>query len=98
MQFAVVTQGGGEFNFNGVLTRDTVTGAWPKALQDLAASSRAVINLANLEQIDTAGLAWLVNLIRDARGQSANLVLTNVPDGLLKLAKISDLDGILPLQ
>tara|TARA_R110002012_G_scaffold168209_1_gene331626 strand:+ start:517 stop:849 length:333 start_codon:yes stop_codon:yes gene_type:complete len=90
------------FLLSGSLNRDTIPNFWPDSLQQLANAKRTnkplVLNLEEITQIDTAGLAWLINLIRDAKQQDVEFSLLNPPDTLLNLAKISDVDGFLPLQ
>lgn len=56
------------------------------------------LDLGGLEQSDMAGLAWLVRLLGDAKQRGVAIHLTNLPDTLLKLAKISDVDKLLPLE
>ncbi|MBT1062048.1 STAS domain-containing protein [Bowmanella sp. Y26] len=56
------------------------------------------LDLADLQQSDMAGLAWLVRLVGEARQRGVSMRFTNPPDTLLKLAKISDVDKLLPLE
>lgn len=49
-------------------------------------------------RLDSAGLAWLMNALRDAKSQGIEVHLYNVPPKLLKLAKISDLDSLLSVN
>jgi phospholipid transport system transporter-binding protein len=89
------------FSLSGSLNRDTVPDFWQNSLQQLAnaqSDKPLLLNLEKLTHIDTAGLAWLINLIRDAKTQNIEFSLLNPPDTLLNLAKISDVDGFLPLQ
>ncbi len=66
--------------------------------QSLVQKGKLTINLAKVDYVDSAGLAWLINAIRHARGAKVEITLSDVPDKLLKLAKISDVDRLLPLQ
>lgn len=56
------------------------------------------IDLGAVDYIDSAGLAWLINAIKYANTQKIALSLVSVPEKLIKLAKISDVDQFLPLE
>lgn len=75
---------------------------WPSLAQNerknLVSIGKLVIDLEQVEFVDTAGLAWLINAIRQAQEAKVQAVLANAPDKLIKLAKISDVDRLLPLQ
>ena len=92
----------GVFLLSGELNRDTVTYFWPNCSQELLAASHnsdaLVLDLADVKDSDTAGLAWLLNLMRDSKKQNISFTVKNLPDTISKLAKISDVDGFLPLQ
>ena len=91
----------GEFLLSGELNRDTVNASWPNSIGDLRQSPKGkapLIDLAGISHADTAGLAWLLNLLRNAKKQNISFTLKNVPETILNLAKISDVDGFLPLQ
>jgi phospholipid transport system transporter-binding protein len=89
------------YTLEGELNRNTIVHCWPQALADLkqlAAKQKPVIDMQAVTHVDTAALAWLLNLIRDCRGQNIEFTLTNVPKTLINLAKISDAEAFLPLQ
>ena len=92
----------GQFAISGVLNRSTLNEFWPKSVSVLKQANMeaqdVVISLAGVEHADTAALAWLLNLVRDAKQQKFSFQLKNVPQTLINLAKISDVDGFLPLQ
>lgn len=98
----VTNQDNGEFLFSGELNRNTVVNGWPegkKLLSQLKQSNqKARLNLAKISQIDTAGLAWLVNLVAEQNKLGQEITLSNYSPALLKLAKISDVDSLLPLE
>ena len=54
--------------------------------------------MAKVNQIDTAGLAWILLLIELAAAKSCDISLMNLPDDLLKLAKLSAVDTLLPID
>ncbi len=88
---------------HGHLDRETLSDNWwailsSKQQQQLQDSGQCTFDLADVERVDSAGLAWLINAIRDARQHQIKVRLTEVPHKLLKLAKISDVDGLLPVE
>jgi phospholipid transport system transporter-binding protein len=93
---------GGVFLLSGALNCETVAKFWPNCLQDLLAVSKKgdpiVLDLIGIKDSDTAGLAWLLNLQRDSKKLNLPFKIKDLPDTIAKLAKISDVDGFLPLQ
>ncbi|MGB2739274.1 MAG: STAS domain-containing protein [Cognaticolwellia sp.] len=84
--------------FSGALTRATITRAFDKKYRKLVENKRIVLDLAKVNQIDTAGLAWILLLIELAAAKACDISLINLPDDLLKLAKLSAVDTILPID
>ena len=64
----------------------------------LKRTKTCTIDLSDVERVDSAGLAWLLNAIRDGKQQGIDVSLHDMPEKLLKLAKISDLDSFLPVN
>ncbi|MEP0355363.1 MAG: STAS domain-containing protein [Paraglaciecola sp.] len=102
--FSVSELSGGHFTLKGDLNRNTVTFAWKNALSDLNTKQDEsnellpIVDLAEIQDVDTAGLAWLVNLLRQSKLQNIKFQLKNVPVTLINLAKISDVDNFLSVQ
>ncbi|AZQ85811.1 STAS domain-containing protein [Colwellia sp. Arc7-635] len=84
--------------FSGALTRATITRAFDKKYRKLIDGKRIVLDLAKVNQIDTAGLAWILLLIELAAANACDISLVNLPDDLLKLAKLSAVDTMLPID
>jgi phospholipid transport system transporter-binding protein len=57
-----------------------------------------VMELAEVERVDSAGLALLIQWMRMARERSVDILFRHVPQQLLAIAHASDLDSILPLE
>ncbi|MDF2178466.1 STAS domain-containing protein [Aliiglaciecola sp. CAU 1673] len=87
----------GQFILSGKLTRNTVMSLVGE-LAGLWQHKAPCLDLAELTATDTAGLAWLVSVVADAKQRQVELKLENPPQSLLKLAKISDVESLLPLQ
>lgn len=88
-----------ELQITGALNTKTV----PTVLVEFGKIHRGMSNdirldLGELNSIDTSGVACLVNLSVECRKNGHNLLLVNVPQAAIKLAKISDVTGLLALQ
>lgn len=83
--------------FSGQLNRDTVVQFWPfKPLQLLQGT--VVFDLAGLQHVDTAGLAWLIQVLSQAKAKSLQVHLRNMPAQLQSLAAVSDVLNLLPTE
>ena len=87
----------GSFALEGALVRDNIRYLESQEAQ-LWQAEKLQLNLEKLEQSDMAGLAWLVKLATRAKRDKVSLTLTCVPETIRKLAKISDVEELLPLQ
>ncbi|KXI29216.1 STAS domain-containing protein [Paraglaciecola hydrolytica] len=99
--FSVSSPRVGTFLLSGQLHRSNVRSCWPTSLSDIkqaVSQQPVVLDLKSISHVDTAGLAWLINLLRDCKTQDIAFTLANVPQTLINLAKISDVEGFLPLQ
>jgi len=87
---------------SGALNRTTVVEAWANAQTELDQYQQkelpVSLDLAGVDHVDTAGLAWLLDLFAQRQAKNQTLSILNTPLSLLKLAKISNVDSILPLQ
>lgn len=59
------------------------------------AASALVIDCGSLGQTDSAGLAVLLDWLAEARRAGRQLRFEHLPDNLLRLARISAVDGML---
>ncbi|MFT2091880.1 lipid asymmetry maintenance protein MlaB [Paraglaciecola sp. 2405UD69-4] len=102
--FSVSEPSSGHFVLQGDLNRNTVTSGWRNAINDLSAKqdatgkALAIVDLSEIQDVDTAGLAWLVNLLKHSKQKNIRFQLKNVPATLINLAKISDVDQFLSVQ
>ena len=102
--FLVSESSAGHFVLQGDLNRNTVTRAWIHAVSELQSRQNAgseqllVVDLSGIKDVDTAGLAWLINLLKNARQRNIQFQLNSVPSTLINLAKISDVDNFLSVQ
>ena len=84
--------------FRGELTRETIDKRFEKKTVLLLSSTLLILDLANVERIDMAGLAWLLIMVEQAQKKSCELTLKNPSLSLLKLAKLSAVDSFLPFK
>ncbi len=93
----------GVVRVHGHLDRETLSKNWWSTLSTseksmLERQGKCTFDLAEVERVDSAGLAWLINAIRDGRQNNVEVKLTDAPEKLIKLAKISDVDTLLPVE
>jgi phospholipid transport system transporter-binding protein len=93
----------GYFSLQGDLNRNTI--AKSDALATLEHSNQnnsslhaSTLDMLDVSNSDTAGLAWLMNFLKDNQQKSVHFKLKNIPESLRKLAKISDVDSFLSVQ
>ena len=87
----------GVITFTGELNRDTVVNFWPFTLLKNV-SGELIFDLAALEHVDTAGLAWLLQQLGQAKNANIQVKLRNTPQQLKSLALVSDVFTLLPLE
>lgn len=89
--------GNGRFRLSGVLGFGTVSEALHKSLHMFAEHKRIEVDLAGVEGTDSAGLALLVEWTGWARREKRKLSFRHVPKQALELARISEVDKLLPI-
>ena len=93
---------------NGMLVRSQVSRqleVWKKAFQAFLAQAKAsgsqqaelVVSLKGIEKVDTAGLAVLLQLSRQASQHGVDLVFQDASPQLLALAQLCSLNKLLRL-
>ncbi len=88
---------GHQLTFSGELDCDTVVAHWPfKLLEKLPAV--AEFDLAGLQHVDTAGLAWLLQQLAQAKQRGIEVSLLNMPQQLQSLAAVSAVLPLLPVR
>lgn len=84
--------------FKGELSRVTINEAFEKKTVNLFNNKDLVIDLADVIKTDTAGLAWLLLLVEETKKTNSEISFHNIPQDLLKLAKLSAVDLFLPVK
>lgn len=82
--------------FTGELSRNTINEAFEKSCKSSFYKKDIVVDLESVDKVDSAGLAWLLILVENAKSTNNEISLHNIPNDLLKLAKLSAVDLFLP--
>ena len=87
----------GHVAFNGVLTRASVPDIWKQRKQWLQGEQALTFDLQQLEKIDSAGVAMLLEVKRELRAQQRDLVIKNANQQLTAMIRVSGVDTLLEL-
>jgi len=89
--------GSGRLALEGALTFATARAARDLGMRTLAAGAGGALEIdcAGVTAADSAGLAVLLDWLRIAKSAGRPLRYTNLPAGLLALARISEVEGLL---
>lgn len=80
----------------GALTFETVPGLFQNSSSWFAGAGDLTIDLAQVERIDSAGLALLIEWLRHARVANRTLRFANIPAQVQTLIRINGLQDALP--
>ncbi len=87
---------GGRLRLRGRLDFTSVAPLWRRLRSHCADAVQ--VDLGGVESADSAGLALLIACMREAAQAGASVRFLNMPPQLLDIARLSDLDEILPLE
>ncbi len=93
-----VLQSGDQIKFEGVLTFETSVQALELCKKRFPKNGKVIINLEKVSKIDSSALGVLTECMRRAHAKKAQMLITHAPTKLLELARVSGLDGFLPLD
>lgn len=95
----IQAQGDGVYLVTGELLMATVPPLARRADEVLAGvSGQVTIDFAGVSRADSAGLALLLELQRLARRTGFEIRFRGLPDQLLQILRLSELDEILPIS
>jgi phospholipid transport system transporter-binding protein len=80
------------------MTFETVVSLLQQSAETLAAADAAEIDLAQVTEADSAGLALLIEWKRLARQKNGTITFRNVPRQLVALASISEVNKLLGVE
>lgn len=85
----------GDIKLTGFIDRFTV----PTLIKGIDISrisiEHLVIDFSAVEKVDTAGLAWILKIMSQARQSGQTVKLTAIPEQLVNLAEISGVEQLL---
>jgi phospholipid transport system transporter-binding protein len=92
----MIERNGSRFDFSGPLTISTVC-EWLRESEALFAEDGVwELNLAGVEEVDSAAVSLLLEWSRQAAQRGRQLQLRNLPDNLQCLLKVYDVQELLP--
>lgn len=90
--------GKGYFKLKGALTFETVPEILRASSTLFAEADHLKVDLADVSQGDSTGVALLLAWIRQAKVHKKSIVFTHIPSQLLMIAKVSNLDDFLVMH
>lgn len=90
--------GAGRFQVSGELGFETVKGLLLSSQASFKEASQLEIDLSSITHGDSAGLALLIEWLRLAQRDGKTLRYVAMPEQLRSLARISDVEDVLPLH
>lgn len=87
--------GGGRFALHGALNFFTVTEALETSKELFADHARIEVDLADVPEGDSAGLALLLEWVNWAKNYVREIRYLNVPSQIVAIAQISEVDDML---
>ena len=87
----------GRFILEGAFTFASVSQVERTSTRLFSEVSDAVLDLQGVTEIDSAGLALLIEWIRKAEKKGMKMTFCNLPDSLWAIARASNLEGLIPI-
>lgn len=97
-QASVRESGAGRLEIHGDLSFASVPLLWNRHREAFSRPGALDIDLSHVERSDSAGLALLMECLRQAAETGASIRFFNIPAQMLEMARVSGLDRILPLH
>ena len=82
----------GQIRLTGVLDYYTVPDLWKEYRAQMENLPVWEIDLANVERSNSGGLALLITWLREARQLEKPVRFSNIPEQMLQIARVSDLE------
>lgn len=87
--------GNGRFKVYGALNAETVTELLERSEEAFRGATSLEVDLANVPEGDSAGLALLIEWLRLAKQHQQQVHFKNVPEPIAALARISEVENLL---
>jgi len=83
--------------FTGSLTRHSVAGLWSKR-KSWSVGSETKVDLTDVEVIDTAGVAFLLEILKLVGDGKGPLICVGASEQLKQIARVSGVESLLSLS
>jgi phospholipid transport system transporter-binding protein len=98
MSGASIQAGQGEvINLSGDLVIRNIPGLLKQSRPLFDGLQSAVVDFGDVDRVDSAALGLMLEWLSWTKGSATLLRFRNVPDDLLRIARLSNLEGMLPL-
>src|SRR5690554_5156324 len=87
----------GHIELSGILTRNTVPALWKQKQEWLQGTEAVVLNLEQVEKIDSSGVAMLIEAKRELLAQQRELVIVEANQQLRAMVNVSGVETLLNL-
>ena len=94
----IVPQGRSRFGVQGVLDFDTVGPLALESRRQFIGKERMEVDLQGVRSSNSAGLALLLEWLELAHQRGISLRFRNLPESIARLAAITNLTGLLPVN
>lgn len=91
----IMSEGAGRFRIEGEVDFKSVMQLLHQSRALFRHEERVRLDLSGVERINSAGLALLIEWIKEARRGSWLLELSNLPEELMAMARICDVEGLI---
>lgn len=92
---ALTATGPGAFALTGPVTFATAGALLEEGQARFGAHSAIAVNLKGVSRVDSAGLALLLEWLRQARADQRSMTFTALPDKLLAIARLSGVEALI---
>lgn len=86
------------YKWIGSLTLDTVPTVWEVRDQFFEPAQPLTFDLENLQRTDSAGVAFFVSLLRQAKTKEVVITFTNLPQQFIDIAKLCGLETLFGIE
>lgn len=83
---------------SGPLTFDTIISVTNQFKPLLPSDAKFIVNFSKVTKCDSASLAFITGILREAKQRKLDIHFIGVPDQLSNLIRVGGLDSILPIS
>lgn len=91
----IASAGDGRLAISGDLTFETVSTLRERGVELLGREGDVTLDLNAVTRADSAGLALMIEWLKQAKRRDATLQVVNMPEQMLAIARMSKLDEVL---